>query len=81
MRSAATRRRALRWLWLLLLPLPSFVGYAGSGDPIGTMSQISNRAAKGDRLPFTHSSDAGSASCAPARLEDGLVCPARAGDD
>ncbi|GBD50458.1 hypothetical protein METY_3671 [Methylopila sp. Yamaguchi] len=47
-----TKRIGARWLWLVLLPLPLLMGYAESGDPLAAMSQISNRAAKGDRLPI-----------------------------
>jgi hypothetical protein len=71
-----SRLRHLRWLALLLLPLPSMVGYAGSGDPIRTMSEISNSAAKGDRLPIAHSPGAARITCAPMRQRGDLsVCP------
>ena len=70
-----SRLRHLRWLAFLLLPLPSVVGYAGSGDPIRTMSEISNRAAKGDRLPIAHSPGAARITCAPMRQRGDLsVC-------
>lgn len=48
-------RRAFNWLWLLLLSLPAIVGYAESRDARGAMTEISNSAAKGDRLPLGHS--------------------------
>lgn len=71
-----SRLRHLRWLALLLLPLPSMVGYAGSGDPIRTMNEISNHAAKGDRLPIAYSSGAARITCAPLRRRGDLgVCP------
>lgn len=73
---------ALRWLWLLLLPLPSIMGYAESGDPLATMSEISNRAAKGDRLPIAHSAETAWTSCSPFRqTQDVGQCAALAKAD
>ncbi|MBM7851427.1 hypothetical protein JOD31_001652 [Methylopila capsulata] len=62
-----TRLSGARLLWLFLLPLPLLTGYAESGDPLKTMSQISNRAAKGDRLPTAHADRAAWTPCAPVR--------------
>ena len=75
-----TRPVSARWLWLFLLPLPLLMGYAESGDPLATMSQISNRAAKGDRLSVAHPAESAWTSCSPARrAEEKRVCPDLAG--
>jgi len=54
-----------------MLPLPSAVGYAESGDPLRTMSHISNRVAKGDRLLLAHPLDADGTLCAPGWRSQG----------
>lgn len=72
----AGKLSALRWLWLLLLPLPSILAYAESGDPLGDMRDISNRAAKEDRLPIAHPADAAWTSCAPVAERRDARCGA-----
>ncbi|MFD1701651.1 hypothetical protein ACFSCV_01410 [Methylopila henanensis] len=70
--------RGLRWLALLLLPLPAMIGYAESRDPIATMTKISNSAAKGDRLPMAAEADGAQTFCAPdPRGRAGSVCAGR----
>ncbi|MDR4306587.1 hypothetical protein IHQ68_08150 [Chelatococcus sambhunathii] len=69
-------RRAFKWIsLLLLLSLPGIVGYAQSRDARGAMTEISNRAAKGDRLPSGRPSEPVWLSCAPARRAgDADIC-------
>lgn len=77
-----TRRSGARWLWLVLLPLPLLMGYAESGDPLATMSQISNRAAKGDRLPVLGPDSGDWTSCASGlRSKVDGRCAAMTGQD
>lgn len=66
-------------LWVLLLPLPAMVGHAESGDPLKTMSQISNSAAKGDRLPIASGRSADWTACPPTRVSQTGVCSALIG--
>lgn len=62
--AARLRRAALGWLSLLLLPLPAVVGYAESRVPLGAPTEISNRSAKGDRLPLARQTESAWRSCA-----------------
>lgn len=85
MNAAATGKTGLgvrRLLWLLLLPLPAIVGYAQGGDLPRAMTKISNAAAKGDRLPVSHPSDAAWMSCAPPQTPPRIAgCEAMADVD